>query len=144
MSLLHFTRTLSGLSPADDYARKRLAKIPLGVTVGMEYKVPRNGPMHRRYWALCQMVYDNVEGYGSAEVVSDHLKILSGHCEAVASRATGEVYLLPKSIRFAAMDQAGFDAFWDRVVKAICEHILPGVTVPEIEMEIMRLIGAAG
>lgn len=143
MATINVTRTLSGLAPADDRARKVLAKVAQGAVIQIEYKQPRNGPMHRRYWALCQMVYDNTEGYGSAEQVSDHLKILAGHCDQVASKATGEVFLIPKSISFSAMDQGEFDQFWGLVVKAVCEHLLPGVTQPEIENELLSLVGAS-
>ena len=143
MTTIAVIRTLGGLSPADDHARKVLAKIEQGKQVSVEYKQPRNGPAHRRFWALCQMVYDNSEQYGSAEQVSDHLKILAGHCTSVASQATGEVYLLPKSISFSAMDQDAFDEFWLRVIKAVTEHLLPGVTSTEIEAELCNLIGAS-
>jgi hypothetical protein len=143
MTTIAMIRTLSGLSPADDHARRILAKIEQGKTVNVEWKQPRNGPMHRKYWALCQMVYDNVEGYGSAEQVSDMLKLLAGHCTSVASKATGEVFLIPKSISFSAMDQGEFLDFWQRVVKAVTEHIMPGVTSTEIENELCKLIGAS-
>lgn len=143
MSKILLTRTLSGLCPADDYARTKLAKVKLGATVAVEYRQPRNGPMHRRFWALCQMIHDNCEGYGSAEQVSDHLKILSGHCTPIASKTTGEVYLLPKSISFANMDQGEFEDFWGRAVKAVCEHLLPGVSEAEVENEILKLVGAS-
>jgi len=143
MTAIALVRTLSGLTPADDHARRILEKIDQGKTVNVEYKQPRNGPMHRRFWALCQMVYDNSDTYGSAEQVADHLKILAGHCTSVASKGTGEVYLIPKSISFSAMDQGEFDAFWTRVVKAVTEHLLPGVTSTEIENELCNLIGAA-
>ena len=143
MTTIAVIRTLGGLSPADDHARKVLAKIEQGKQVSVEYKQPRNGPMHRRYWALAQMVYDNSDTYGSAEQVSDHLKILAGWCTSVASKGTGEVYLLPKSISFSAMDQGEFDDFWVRVVKAVTEHLIPGVTSTEIENELCNLIGAS-
>lgn len=143
MALIHMTRTLSGLSPADDHARKVLGKIALGATVGVEYRQPRNGPMHKRYWALMQMILNNSEQYGSVEQVSDHVKCLSGHCTVVCSQKTGEALLVPKSISFSNMDQAEFEDFWDRVVKVIVEHILPGVTVPQIEEELLQLIGGA-
>lgn len=143
MTAITMTRTLSGFCPADEKARKILAKIPLLTTVSVEYRQPRNGPMHRRYWALCQMVCDNSDQYGSAEMVSDHLKILAGHCTTVVSKGSGEVYLLPKSISFSSMDQGEFDTFWTRAVKVVTEHILPGVTETEIESEICNLIGAS-
>lgn len=143
MTTITLTRTLTGLVPADDESRKRLARVPSGDTRQYEYRERRNGAMHRRYWALCGLVSQNVEGYNSAEQVSDHIKILAGHCTPIASKATGEVYLIPKSISFANMDQGGFDDFWSRAVKAVCGHLLPGVTEAEIENEILSLVGAS-
>lgn len=57
--------------------------------------------------------------------------------------STGEVLLIPESISFANMDQDEFDAFWQRVVKVVCEEILPGVTEADIEAEILSCVGAA-
>lgn len=136
-------RTLSGLSPADERARKVLLKIAEGRIVKVEYRQPRNLAWHNRYWALCQMVADNSEQYGSADEVSDHLKILAGHCTVVARVDTGELDRLPKSISFSAMDQGQFEDFWRRAVKAVCENILPGVTEAAVEDELLNLIGAA-
>lgn len=135
-------RTLSGLAPVDDAAKRTLEKIPQGNYVHVEYKRPRNGSMHRRYWALVQMIYENTTLYGSAEQASDHLKLLAGHCETIQYR--GETYNLPKSISFSAMNQDQFDAFWSRVVKVVCEQLMPGVNSDQVEHEILRLVGAAG
>lgn len=143
MTTITLTRTLSGLVPADDASRKKLARLPQGDTREFEYRERRNGAMHRRYWALCGLISQNVEGYASAEQVSDHLKILAGHCTPIASKGTGEVYLLPKSISFSNMDQGEFDDFWRRAVQAVCEHLLPDVTEAEIENEILQLVGAS-
>jgi len=142
MTTVTLTRTLSGLSPADDQSRKALAKVPMGTAISVAWKNPRAGALHRRYWVLMQMICDNSE-YPSAEAVSDHMKIIVGWCEPLVSKSTGEVWLRPKSISFANMDQGAFEDFWGLVVKATCEDFIPGITEPEIELELLRLVGAA-
>ena len=54
--------------PADDASRKKLARLPQGDTREFEYRERRNGAMHRRYWALCGLISQNVEGYASADM----------------------------------------------------------------------------
>lgn len=147
MSDLALTRTLSGLAAADDHARRYLSKIPPGSPVDAEVSQPRTEEgrrLFRRYWALMGIVAENTEQYGgSQKCASDHIKVLAGHCDTLVSKATGEVYLRPKSIAWAEFEEPAFALFWDRVVLAICEHVIPGLTVPEIEEEILRCLGAS-
>lgn len=143
MTTVALTRTLSGLSPADDAATHVLQKIKAGETVQAEIRRPRSNKNLRRWWALCRLIYENSDQYRSQEQVHDHLKILAGHCQQIVSKSTGEVYLIADSIAFSRLDEDEFQDVWVRAVKAVTEHILPGVTAPEIENEILRLIGAS-
>lgn len=138
-----FTRTLTGLAPADDESRRVLARIPMGQTVRADVHRPRRNKNLRRWWALCELLADNCEQFKSPDMAHEWLKIMAGHCQQIVSKSTGEVFLIADSIAFSRLDEDQFQDVWVRAVKAVCEHLLPGVTEREIEEEILRLIGAA-
>lgn len=144
MTAILMTRTLSGLAPDDESATAVLRRIKPGDVVRVDVRRPRNLSAHRRWWALCNLVYANSDVYPSPEVVHAHLKLLAGCVDNVVLKSTGEVVMVPKSMSFAAMDEDEFQDVWQRAVKAICEHILPGVTDHEIEHEIASICGLAG
>ena len=136
-------RTVSGLSADDDAATAVLRKIKVGDVVRVEVRRPRNLQAHRRFFALVNLVYSNSEDFPSPEVPRKVLTCRAGHATPVVIKSTGEVMLIPDSISFSNMDQDEFDAFWQRVVKVVCEEILPGVTEADIEAEILSCVGAA-
>lgn len=143
MTAILCKRTVSGLVADDDAATSVLRKIKVGDVVKVEVRRPRNLAAHRRWFALVNLIYSNSEDYGSPEEVHGALKVLAGHSIPVMDKSTGEILArIPKSISFSALDEDAFQEVWKCAVKAVSEHILPGVTEPEIEAEILNLIGA--
>lgn len=143
MTAIFCRRTVSGLSADDDAATSVLRKIKVGDVVRVEVRRPRNLSAHRRFFALVNLVYTNSEKFPSPDVARRVLTCRAGHALPYIIESTGEVLLIPESISFANMDQDEFDAFWQRVVKVVCEEILPGVTEADIEAEILSCVGAA-
>lgn len=137
---LWLRKGLTGFEPADDDAREVFRRIPTGLTVRGSVSRPRNGSMHRKYWALCKLISDASGDFPNAASVDLAIKHLTGHTEPVAIRSTGEIIHVPKSISYAAMGQPEFDAYWRQVVEAVCEHLLPGVSLQEFENEILRMV----
>jgi hypothetical protein len=143
MGDLFLKRTLHGFAAADEATQDAMRSYKIGDTYRASVVKPRNLKAHRRYWALVNMVYQNTEGYASAELVHAHLKLLAGRCSPVVSKTTGETFLVPESISFNAMDEAEFQDFWARCIKAVCEHIIPGIEVDAVQYEIERVLGVA-
>lgn len=143
---LCLSRTLKGFAAADDRTQKAMQKIPQGAEVWAEVSQPRTERgrrLFRRYWKLCAVVAENVEQYGGdSEAASDHILVMAGHCRIAVSMATGEILKFPLSIAWANHSEDLFDELWPRAVRAVCEHIMPGVTEAALEEEILRLIGA--
>lgn len=143
MTSVAMTRTISGLAPADDEGRAILRRIKPGQTVVVDIHRRRSNKSLARWWLLCQLIADNSEQIKSKEQASDVLKIMCGHCTSIVSKSTGEVYQIADSIAFSRLSEDEFQDVWRRAVKAVTEHILPGVTDAQIEVEILQLIGAA-
>ena len=140
---MRMTRTLTGLSPADDSAREALRTVKLGDEVTVDLHKPRQHKNLRRWWGLCNLVYENCEQFKSPEQVHDFLKIRAGHCASIVSKRTGEIYLVADSIAFGRMDEARFQDVWKRAVKAVCEDIIPGLESDVVELEILKCCGLA-
>ena len=132
-----FTRTVSGLSPADDEARDLLRSIKPGSTVGLELSRPRNIRFHRLYWGLCSAIASAIGA--QSENVSDVIKLRSGHFTVVQTKT--ERLRLPKSISFAKMDQAEFRSFFERACVVVCEEFLPHMKPGELTKQIEQMVG---
>lgn len=132
-----FTRTASGLIPADDESRELLRSIKLGATVSLELSRPRNIRFHRLYWGLCSTIASAIGA--QSENVSDVIKLRSGHFTVVQTKT--ERLRLPKSISFAKMDQAEFKAFFEQACRVVCEEFLPHMKPGELTKQIEQMVG---
>lgn len=140
MSEVWLTRTLQGFAPCDEEALTAIRRIKVGDKVKCDISRPRNGSMHRAYWAMCSLVAMNHEQLETAEQVHTVLKLLTDCVDIVAMRSTGEILKVPKSISFGKMTQNEFDTFFRRAKDAVVEHLLPGVGLKDLQDEIMRLV----
>lgn len=132
-------RTLGNrLEPIDEMGREILAQLGNAI-VTVTVKKSRNVGHHRKFFALLALIHSNQSHYRSIDELLDAIKVYVGHCVVMQLRDGTEVRV-PKSISFSKMDQTEFNAFWDRVVKVVCEQILPGVTKEELERELLDLV----
>jgi hypothetical protein len=143
MSAVLMRRTVAGLTADDEAARDVMRKVKIGDVVRVDVQRPRSHKNLRRWWALMNLIAQNSEDIKSPEAAHDLVKILAGHCTHIVSKSTGEVYQIADSIAFGRLSEDEFQDVWQRAVKAVAEHILPGVTDADIEAEIMQIIGAA-
>lgn len=143
MADLFLKRTLSGFAPADEASSDAMKSYKIGDTFRASVVKPRNLRNHRRWWALCNLIYQNSDQYKSVDQVHDHLKILAGHCTQIVSKSTGEVYLVAESISFGKLDEAQFQEVFQRAVIAVTEHIIPGIDTDDVVYEIEKLCGLA-
>lgn len=135
---LVFRKDVNSLRPADRMAQDALAKIKAGDMVTVEVRKPRCLSHHRLYWALMQLVADNMDGDFSPEVVSDVIKVRTGHVTVVRTKK-GEVFV-PKSISFSSMDQVAFRDFFDRALKVVVTDIIPGLDSDTLRHEVEAII----
>lgn len=136
-----FMRTANGLMPHNVAASETLRGVAYGTKVRAQISRPRNLAHHNLYWALCSKIADAVPGDYTAENISDVLKIRTGYCTTVKTKS-GLVHL-PKSISFAAMDQAAFNAFFDRCIEVICREFLGNLPPSALREELSDMLEAA-
>ena len=141
MSKALMIRSPQGLSLdlSDERAREILKGVAIGTALEVEIRRPRNLQFHRLFWALCTTIAESVPGFRSSQEVCDVLKIATGHYTTV--RGKTDIYRLPKSISFAAMQEPEFRAFFDKCCQVICEGWIAHMNPGALRDDIMRMVG---
>lgn len=128
-----FVKQGGRLIPADLHADEFLAKIPEGKEVIITIRRPRSPQHHRWFFAALSLVIENTDDkWPDVEVLLEDLKFATGHYQKRVNALTGEIYVVVKSISFAAMPQDAFQRF----VKRCFDYLAPVLGIsPEQLME---------
>jgi hypothetical protein len=142
-----------GWLPASDDAIKVRDRMDQGEIAWFKPLRVRAPKELRRYWALMTMCADNCERiempYGgvmlvqSKEDVHTAVKLCSGYCTTIFDANGAPVYQIPKSISFETMTEDEWQAFWPKVIDVVMQRIMPGVSLPEIELELLKCMRLA-
>ena len=136
---LFLRRSLNSLIPADAASEEALRSIDMGDTVKAEIVRPRKLWMHRKFFALLQVIFPHQEAYPTLEELREALTIALGYYVEIRC-FDGTVQKRAKSISFAKMDQAAFEQFFERAVDAIVTRILPRIDRRDVEREIADIL----
>lgn len=131
---------LGALRPIDEAGEQALQKLKNGAVVTVEAKQPRNVKMHKLYFALVNVVFQNQENYETPEQLHNALKIAAGIYEPL-TMPNGTVHKIPGSIAFHKMDQAAFGEFYNRVCDLVAKYFLPGIATEDLKREISEMVG---
>ena len=117
------------LVPIDkEMSSDELARIPLRQQVHfVAVRGPRNIRQHRLAWALATKVAEACDWLHDREDAMAWLKIKARHVQYIHDHRNNETHIIPKSIRFAALDQMGFDRIFRRMVYVTITEIIPGL-----------------
>lgn len=141
MTALLLRKMIGGrLEPIDDAGKDALGKVKLGSIVSAEIKRPRNVHFHRKFFAMLNLILQNQEHYQSTDDLLDVCKLRIGHVRVIQTK-NGEVRL-PKSISFAAMDEAAFSEFYERAVNWMIAEVIPGLARADLDREIAEQLMA--
>jgi hypothetical protein len=143
------TRTLSGIAAGDDAAREYMRKWPVGENRRGDIRKPRAHKTLRRWHALARLLYESGvqdatgQAFKSQKAAHGYLKLLAGHSTPVVSKKTGEIRWIPDSIDYDTLEEDEFQEVWQRAIQGVCEELLPGLSEPELELEILKFCGLA-
>lgn len=143
-------KKLTGLAPGCETSEALMRKLGIGEAIEVDWKTrnTRSVRWHRRYWALCNMIYQNVERitvagevieFNSVDKVHLTLKGLAGLVDGVIVLPTGERAYLIRSIAFDAMTAEEWADAWKKIVDVVHAKILPNVSIAEIENQIAEV-----
>lgn len=139
---LFLTRTLSGLAASDDEAVAALRRIKIGKIVRADVVVPRNLRHHRKFFALLNVVWAATDQWESVEDLLIELKVRLGVVRDVVLRDTGEVFKVVGSISFGNMDQAEFDAFFEKSLRLLAQ-MAGGIESETLRREVLNNLAEA-
>ena len=128
------------LSAEDDTAKAALAKIKNGEQVHVSIKKPRNVLFHRKFFALCQVVFENQERYDDFDAFRHELTMRAGWWDTHV-HVSGKISYIPKSISFAKMDETSFAEFYNKAIDAALEHFIPGTDKEGLEEAVIDFSG---
>ena len=124
-------KTPNGLvgSTTDDHAawtkfRRKLETMKTGSWLRFEWSSPRNGKHHKKLMALLNLVAENSETYNTVDKALVAVKLVSGHFDLIVHPVSGEILQNPKSISYESMGQEEFDAFYQKAIDGVLNHIL--------------------
>lgn len=104
------------LRPVDDDGQEIINHLPADAEFFATFRVPRNLRHHKLFFLLLQKVVDAVDWLDNTEQALLYLKIATGAVNTMVHKDTGQVFYIPQSIDFSAMDQTTFRRFFDRAV----------------------------
>jgi|TARA_Y100000034_G_C6882553_1_gene404642 hypothetical protein len=119
-------KSLNSLHPTDDQGRDLLRTMAQGEEVWADITRPRNPQFHKKLMAMLRIILHNQDYYKTIDELLDVAKLNIGHYETTYSKQFGIIYRA-KSISFAALDEAGFQAIYDRIVVWVCTEVIPGL-----------------
>lgn len=142
-----------GFLPASEEAQAVLCRMTQGEIAWFRPIRIRDPVAHRRYWGLMKLCSQNCERielpYGgvmlihSKDDVHTAVKLCTGYCDTIFDALGKPAFQIPKSTSYEDMTADEWSEFWPRVLDVVQERILPGVEIPEVELEIMRCMGIA-
>ena len=124
------------LAPDDADSIAALQKIKIGQVVSGEFKRKRNYEFHKKYFALIDFAYDQLE-YDEQLVTKEdfrkQIQMAAGYRREVVSVFTGDVRWESVSISFDNMDQDTFDDLYDKVCTVLTTYVLKNYTRNDID-----------
>ena len=140
--IIYLKRILNNLTPAFGSDEEKIKKLAHDKIYKCTVTRPRNLGHHRKYFAMLQLVFDNLphEWEAQFKTVEDlhfEMKLQTGHYEKYATMGGKEI-LRVKSIKFEKMSQDEFEAFYDACLVVVAKYILPGISKEEIIQQLIE------
>lgn len=119
------------LVPETAYDAEQLDKVSSAKPIKCRITQPRSDDQQRLYWKILGLTAANTDNWPNAEALHFYLRVKLGYVKEIRVNMN-EVFLVPKSTAYGAMDQADFNEYVTRAFDLISTDILPGVTVSEL------------
>lgn len=126
--------------------REEFDSIKQNTDVTVEATQSRNPKQFRLFWALAAKIADSgVMGDATQRDVVDYLLLKCKHVKYITTNFRGGVdtMVVPKSIRFASMDQTAFNRLFDRALFVIASEILPEMPESELRSAVEQMAGVS-
>lgn len=125
---------------ADGLAEADIRALPSNMPIKVTLTRARSLPQHRLYFAMLELVVDNLSIETTKDTLHGWVKLHCGVVELVPLK-NGEVDQVPGSIAFDKMDQGEFNTFFERAAVLLCERIIPGLGKADLIRQAHEMLG---
>lgn len=130
----------NSLRPADQEAEQYLSKIGFAEQVTCKITRPRNPALHRKFFSLLNLVYENQERYQTFEAFRHEVVMRAGFFEEHV-HLTGRVSYVAKSLAYDKMDDLEFSELYDKCCVVLLQHFMPETSREELEQAVLEYMG---
>lgn len=142
-----------GFLPASEDAERVRNRMEQGEITWVKVLRIRDLVSHRRYWKLMTLCAENCERielpYGGVMKIHNKndvhtaIKLCTGLVDTIFDAFGKPAFQIPKSTSYEEMTADEWDEYWPRVLDVVQAQVLPGVSIPEIELDIQKCMGFA-
>ena len=136
----HFKRVIGGLVPAFPEDEQWLQRKKVGALLDLDIKEPRNGVLHRKWWALANYLAEHSDRFPTAEHASKYLLIRLDYATWIPHAMHNGGVTIADSISFANMDDDTFSEMYSKACDLLCE-IIPHVNDQNIAQVLAEFAG---
>lgn len=102
----------------------------------------RSSPQNRLYWALLNLIAENLDQDVEPETLHEWFKLRLGVTREIKLRS-GEIQTVTASTAFDAMPHPEFTAYMAGVKRLVVDHLIPRANCAAFEREALAMIGEA-
>lgn len=124
------------LKPADAQAEKYLTRVPFGESVVCKVNRPRNPGLHRKFFSLLSLVFENQERYSDFQTFRHEIVMRAGYFQE-HHHLTGKVSYVAKSLAYESMDESEFEEVYDKVCGVIIQYFWPEISKADLEEAVL-------
>lgn len=151
MKDLLFTKSTTGLVPADDQTREWWRKKKLGATIQADASEMRHGAYFRKWWALVKLGYDYwSDNSATLEYKGERVRpdfdrfrkdvtISAGFYYPVVN-LKGEVRIEPESLKWSQMSEERFGQLYDATIQVLLQRVFNGSVCPTWSEDELRSV----
>lgn len=147
MAELLMIKLEDGLHPTDADGYAAIRQVSENTIVKVKFSVPRNVRQLRLYFAMLKVVFEHQKEprqYATTNDLRDGINIALGHFHYVKNPLTGQIYTVPNSIAFGAMDNIAFREYFEAFKDFVCNKILPRVQSRDLDQAVADMLRLPG
>lgn len=143
---LYFTKTKTGLAPADEEAREWYEKIKIGRSLSFDIKEVRNHQFLKKYFALITVAYDNWEPPRLSVKVGGEMVTPEKNFDRFRNydtvfRLDGSYRIEPRSISFGKMTEEEFDKLYQATITVLIEQMWQKLGFDDVDKMVNIYLG---
>jgi hypothetical protein len=147
MSELIMQKLEDALHPTDVDGIAAMLQIPENSFLKVKFSVPRNVKQLRLYFAMINLVFEHQKeprSYPTRDRLREGINIALGHFHEVKNPLTGQIFTVPNSISFGAMDNVEFREYFEAFKSFVLDKILPRVQSRDLDQAVADMLRLPG